>query len=96
MLEFLQPLQEMKSKVGVEGGTEKVWGGQGVARKAQEGDKEERRERERLVLRKLPAGSCLSNYTHQSATFADVLLQSSCPINSIQPGRKRLLLQHTA
>ena len=49
----------------------------------------QRGEKREISFRKLSAGSCLSNHTHQSAAFADVLLQSLCPINSIQTGRKR-------
>lgn len=48
-----------------------------------------RREGE-ISVRGLSTGSCLSKHTEHTAAFADVLLQSSCPINSIQPGRKRL------
>lgn len=86
VLQFLQPLQEMK--INVDGGRE----GQKSMRRA--GSSEctsvgQRGEKREISFRKLSAGSCLSNHTHQSAAFADVLLQSSCPINSIQTGRKR-------
>lgn len=75
MLEFLQPLQKIKIK-----------GDRGTDRKStQQWDKEGSRESTRLVL-----GSSLQAAFFHSAVFADVLLQSSCPINSIQPGRKRL------
>jgi len=72
----------------IEGGTEKGCEGHEVARSMRVAQ-EKRRDRERLVL-----GSSLQaavfQTAHQSAAFADVLIQSSCPINSIQPGRKHI------
>lgn len=70
----------------IQGGTEKVCGGQGFARKVQTWDKERRK----TEIRKLSAGSHLSSHTHQPAAFVADLLQSSGPINSIQPLRKCL------